>query len=327
MPHGEMVYQVLHDEICGQFDDPTDDLSGRLSGRSGLAGVEHAELWDLGGGDEILLVGLDTLGFTTDIVTQRITETIDFFDQRRWGLQPARRFVLNMSFAVIPCKWLDPNNYTVDDLLIMYQDVISDDIQYGYLEDELRTIAGEPDEQTQRDALLDDTFGGVRLSLAYPAGDISDEGDPLGILLRKFEEEAQGGTPDKRVISIAAAGNSRYKFPFAPALWDSVVSVSALDEDYLNRGGVAIADYSNYGEVAMEGDYMGFEGTSYAAPRLSFQAARYLLDGGTVVCTGTLQVPTVPPMAYAEQFATPPGPWDNLPLRSAAHEYCTGFPH
>jgi hypothetical protein len=318
-PHGELVYLVLRDEIEAQSVGLLADLSDQPADQPRLGGLKYAEHWDMGDGDEILLLGLDTIGFTTDIVTQRITETIKFFDQSRWGLQPARRYVLNMSFAVIVCKWLDPS-YPVDELIELYRAEIASDTQFedqlGELEQLLDEIAGMGDEQRQRDALFGDALGRVGLSLDYPTRDIADEGDPLGILLREFEEEARGGTPDKRVISIAAAGNNGYPLPFFPARWDSVLSVSASDA----------TDYqSNFGEVAMEGDYDDeVKGTSYAAPRLSFQAARYLLDGGTAVCTGTLQLPTTPPLAYADRIL---GPWDNLPLSDAAHDYCTEFPH
>jgi len=121
-----------------------------------------------------------------------------------------------------------------------------------------------------------------------------------------------------------ASQSLRLDFPFAPAMWNSVVSVSALpleDADG-NR-----AWYSNSGEVTFDGRWthtatgMVLEGTSFAAPRLSHQEALYLLTGGPVQCVTPAHVP---PLGYTNIDA---GifTWQNLPLTTAVTSYCQAF--
>ena len=142
---------------------------------------------------------------------------------------------------------------------------------------------------------------------------------------------SDGNFCPQQTISIAAAGNEAWEFPFMPGLWKSVVSVGATDSSD------AFASYSNGSEVILNGEhphqaglltndpevcgslfdcslYEGHNsvvGTSYAAPRLSLLAARYLLDRDEPSC------PT-PPLGYNQ--------WDNLTIEDAADQYCQDFP-
>ena len=97
-------------------------------------------------------------------------------------------------------------------------------------------------------------------------------------------------------------------FPFAPALWDFVVSASADAEP-------AITARLNSGEVKLDAAgpalVPGSFGTSFAAPRLSALEARYLAETGSVACGGT------PPLGYVDLSGSPvlnlsvASPWKN----------------
>ena len=112
-------------------------------------------------------------------------------------------------------------------------------------------------------------------------------------------------------IAVGAAGNSHLDFSFAPALWPQVVSVSSESEGTTIS---ARASYSNSGEVMLDGTYSEkIAGTSFAAPRLAFLAARYLLkNGGTIACN------SLPPLAHNS--------FDNSSLSQAVTDYCSNFP-
>jgi hypothetical protein len=156
------------------------------------------------------------------------------------------------------------------------------------------------------------------------------------------------GGPDEptkgvRVIPVGAAGNgvaskgkngkahqSQLTFPFAPGLWNSVTSVSAFsagpDTDSLTfTDNSAIASYSNYGEVMMDGsthyqfsDGRPLRGTSFATPRLSVEEALYLLMGGPVRCGDD-----VPPLGYADVDQNPV--WEHLTFINVVHRSCPDF--
>jgi hypothetical protein len=131
------------------------------------------------------------------------------------------------------------------------------------------------------------------------------------------------------VISIAAAGNQSnakfgtdnfIEFPVWPALLSSVVAVSASD------GNGDLTSISNYGEIMMDGTYPGFPSdkawTSYSTPRLSTYAAIYLANERPVRCADRPNI--FPPLGYNDEDRTT---WDNLPLdTNTTNEYCVEFP-
>jgi hypothetical protein len=141
------------------------------------------------------------------------------------------------------------------------------------------------------------------------------------------------------IILVGAAGNSGpgYLFPFAPALWNQVVSVSASEID-----GV-MANYSNTGEVMMLGTTQYTDvsvplddgstiltdvvGTSFASPRLALDRAQYLLsitDSNLgFKCQGNAGIWASPPLGYIPEA----GDWESgvttdLMLTDAKSEYC-----
>lgn len=134
----------------------------------------------------------------------------------------------------------------------------------------------------------------------------------------------------QQFIPIAAAGNldledgarhpGSVMFPYAPALWDAVISVGDSDpQAYLPKRG----------EIAMKGLYREYpelgitvEGTSYAAPRLAVWAATYLLqvrDGTALPC----ETDHVPVLGYAQ--ANKQSEVQDLTLQEALSEFCEPY--
>jgi hypothetical protein len=148
-----------------------------------------------------------------------------------------------------------------------------------------------------------------------------------------------GLTAGQQSIPIAAAGNSKVPYPFAPALWDSVVSVSAADPDV--AAGI-FPEYTNNGEIRMEGQYP-FEqpkdpngrrltGTSYASPRLAAWAALYLLHGGQTPCDDDDDPDPRPVLGYKIQWDALQGDAQfpsnvNQDLLSAIGAHCSNSPY
>lgn len=138
------------------------------------------------------------------------------------------------------------------------------------------------------------------------------------------------------VIGIAAAGNFGLDFPFWPAAFGQILSVSASNDagfeaphPWEERGpdqdepllsiegqGNQTDRLSNYGEVMIPGEYdvNEFEavlGTSFAAPRLSALVAVYVADVGGDYCAND--------DGYLALITTD---FDNLTLSEAIDEHC-----
>jgi hypothetical protein len=273
--------------------------------------------------DNIEIVDVPTDGYTTESIRDAISDAI--------SARPDSRFVINMSFVIMPCEAV-PN---LQDYLSGLRDASEGDLEQ-YLENLMNAWQWK----------------------LYESGRIvAEDNDPLYGYLKEV------WTNRDDVIMVGAAGNNRAAYgdepapPYAPAVWDMVVSVSAGPDD----SGVK---YANSGEVQMKG-MLGFEpplfgdfivawptvldgtiekiygvsnrnfGTSFAAPELSYQAARYLLNNGPIPCSGTEVMPdtgdsirTNPPLKYAPQIRSDenPNPYEDLDLATAAEKYCEGFP-
>jgi hypothetical protein len=275
----------------------------------------------------VFLVAIDTVGFDTGLIRDRIRTAISVLHSV-WGIE---RFVLNMSFAIIPC---DPD--ISDD---EYLERIGENPEYLALQDYLDSL------NMDEGSVFGYLSGQINLRQAYGqpgsstiaefGSDIqAEDSDPLSKWLMKLREASKEEFPeikDLRVISVAASGNHGNAFPFAPAIWETVISVSATTEpiEIQTEQGGALLYAPNAGEVAM-GDKApdGGVGTSYAAPALSHVAALYLLGGGGVSCVGpgpddNTSITTTPPLAYA--YHSVPEKWLNLDLDTAAAQYCPGF--
>jgi hypothetical protein len=272
--HGELVHMVLED----------------LLGRSDEATRQSIEIVDV-----------PTDGYTTESIQMALEEAIS-------SRSPAKGFVINMSFVIMPC------------------DQFPDLAQY------LAALEAAPAGQLEQ--VLEELVGAWRsqIETCYTQGDCrvlrdSNE-DPL---YRYYQELGRD-----RIILVGAAGNSHEAFPYAPAAWDMVVSASA-DENYSNAGEVRLSGILSFAgpghflvlQPMVIGDTVHLmprapkqlEGTSFAAPELSYQAAVYLLNDGPIACSGTAGAP-----AWPLKYAPITGTYDNLDLPVAEGMWCAGFP-
>lgn len=238
------------------------------------------------------LVEVDIVGLTTEEVALAIEDAMTAY--------PAQYYVVNMSFAIVPCEFLD---------------AIAD------MESELANARSARDANRHRGLFQRAvTFYG---DTVYPVNSQKFQSatnlDPLQTLFETYEAT---------VIPVAAAGNFGLNYPFWPGAWGQVISVSAstgegfaapstwdrrrdtpllTDTQGQGQGGRRV---SNYGEVMLPGEFTSVEGlvsgTSFAAPRLSALIALYLSAGNTP-CVASNGSPTM---------AT--GDWDNLTLAEAA---------
>lgn len=257
-------------------------------------------LEDAGVASVISLLPVDMHGLTAESLVTEISDTM--------AANPASVYVVNMSFALIPCEYV-----------VAYTELQSDLIE-----------AREAQDLNQYRSLLrravvfyDDTVFPVMSQHAQQMVNLN----PLQDL---FVE--QGAL----IIPVAAAGNYGLNFPFWPGAWGQVVSVSAsTGEGYYPGSEWTRSDdspllgaeagqrgrntrISNYGEVMLPGEYDSevglISGTSFAAPRLTVILAMYALDAGQGYCQdedGNLA------LAY--------GDWDNLTLNEAAEEHCAAM--
>ena len=146
---------------------------------------------EVGASDTIAVVPVEIQGLTTDVVAERIeTAMLD---------TGADFYVINMSFAVIPCEYIQQ----LADLQVQMTDAKRNNNNNGH-----RGLF-------QRAVLFyDDTVFPVMSQRAQTATDL----DPLQTLLDAYSATA---------IPVASAGNFGLDFPFWPGAWGQVISASA----------------------------------------------------------------------------------------------------
>jgi hypothetical protein len=348
--HGELAYRVLKDELTSDLG-TAPVASTTTPPPGGGPPIETMTDWSypINGRPYIVrLVAVHTDRYRTDDILAGIRDRITTLRRARFN-----RFVLNMSFVVVPCDvvgWLtDPD---LDGLLKTYDAMIQNDststLKAGlasFLTDDTLDIGKVRAGTFTETVLRDDTLAALRPYLVgafYKEIDttkFNTEQRPLSTVYndagwRSFRTQLiEPGASGSRlkIIPVGAAGNGvKYPdpripdpvrandpanlirkglpFPFAPALWDFVVSASAdADADVVAR--------LNSGEVKLDGTgpaiVPGSFGTSFAAPRLSALEAKYLAETGNVVCGGT------PPLGYIDMTAGSMGdvsgssPWRN----------------
>jgi hypothetical protein len=348
--HGELVYRVLKDELTADLGTPP--VTSMTTPRPAPAPpIETTTEWSypIKGTDyTVRLVAAHTDKYRTDDILNGIRDRITAL--QREGFE---RFVLNLSFVVIPCDvvgWL--NDSDLDGLLKTYDAMIQNDststLKVG-LQSYLNS-AGDLDLGLVRTGnfttkvLQDNGLAPLRPYLASAfyktinVNSFSVKERPLSTIhadagWKSFSSQLiQPGTSGAplKIIPVGAAGNGvKYvdpkadpakaydpanlirkglPFPFAPALWDFVVSASAdANSD--------VTAHLNSGEVKLDGTGPGLIpgsfGTSFAAPRLSALEAKYLAQTGSVVCGGT------PPLGYVDLSVSPvlnlsiDSPWKN----------------
>jgi hypothetical protein len=269
VPHGDLVYA---------------ELQGLLE--------------DVGASDSIELVQVDIQGMTTDVAAAQIAAALDATD--------ADFYVLNMSFAIIPCDYVQA---------------------FADYQTQLLSAENAKDLKKHRDLFQRAVifYNGTVYPAMSQRAQTEQNLDPLQTLFVDW---------GANVIPVASAGNFGLDFPFWPGTWGQVVSVSgstgdgfytgsAWDkkkDDPLLKADVTMPNknsrISNYGEVMMPGEYNSeaaglVSGTSFAAPRLSVALALYVSQVGSGMCRNDEDGPG---LAY--------GSWDNLTLVQAVQEYC-----
>jgi hypothetical protein len=234
---------------------------------------------------------------TTDVAATRIQTAVTN--------NPADFYVINMSFALIPCEYIQA---------------------FADFEGQLWAARGARDLNRYRGTFkrsvmfYDNTVFPVMSQRAQDEENL----DPIQTLLIDLGAQA---------VAVASAGNFGLDFPFWPGAWGQVISVSASTGegfyapsswDKKNNRPLLDAEVdqgkkshiSNFGEVMMPGEYTTaagdvVSGTSFAAPRLSFAIALYLSAVGSDQCRTDEGHPA---LAY--------GDWDNLTLDEAVQEHC-----
>ena len=169
------------------------------SGTGGAAARPHgdrvvAELQELqrryGRGRNIEIVPVDTAGFTTSVITQRITQTIN----QLATAHPGANFVVNMSFAVIPCDQLAT--------LAIYD---------ALMHEANSQLAGDL-------TALQEIFNSMMASGVFSGSPRS--GDEFSsFFTQNCDRRGRCRSAGSVVIPVAAAGNSSAPFPFYPAAW------------------------------------------------------------------------------------------------------------
>ncbi len=352
--HGRAVYETLRRSLqdtgftfTAPVDIPRDPLVPDF-----LTDWRHPGL-----GQRLLLLGMDTAGFDTGRIAADLQGTLAYL-RTAFGVT---RFVLNMSFVITPCDvpgWLAAKGSPLSDteLIAAYHRLVDRNPDADSLHrriDELASslLADTLAERLHRDRELREITQRVATNTFYElwtartvkqlmqlqdlpalAYDRVTALDPLQSFLatRPF---------DAGVTSVGAAGNGvhaktghliRINYPFAPAIWNTVVSTSALESG--QRAG-----YSNSGEVILDGSATlpvaataaarGVHGTSFAAPRLSARHALHLMRGHPTTCAAPGKAEHLPPLGYTDITAETETPqWNNLTLAAAVTTHCPPFP-
>lgn len=353
LTHGLLIFQELEQELEKLGWKRVDQMDSDSCWKRKMA------LYQLGADQNLLLVGIDTQNYDTQTVSNNIEAAIDELTNYtiyvgNTQLPPSNRFVINMSFAIVPCNTFD--FYSMDlDAVFKQQDLFKSSLsayndpglagivnnmdvvlqRLGPIETPAPTAEGQIQLSEQTLKALDqlqtisDLVGSYSFFLQVykpPKNQaeieqyITDalasipETDSLVSLLKCYAYN-----PSRKIISIASAGNfNMYPYPFMPALLDSVISVSA-DYSRIQECTQEEAQYaaSNGGELVMDGIFK-LDGKCNLGT--SFAAPRLSLQATLMLLAGA-DCPdngVVPPLGYATEY----GAFSNLSLDDALVDYC-----
>jgi hypothetical protein len=324
--HGELVYNQLLDLLSTEYGAPDVSITGStLNPALNWMGAAQIQSWDESGVN-ILLVPVDTQHYRSDVIADRVEITMEVI-RANWDV---RNFVWNMSFGFIPC---DVETELPNEVIEGQLEALLSYVELQALRESLNSSVGEEPggeelggeeypflSQNAADNLFYD-----KIRVAYANGFYQDvlvpnepinfpdvESDPFYLLSQSYLSGGDG----VNVYPIAAAGNSGLDEPFAPAIWPGFLAISSEDLD------ITKAEYANDGELIIPHELIvdaatTVKGTSFAAPRMSYLAAEYLLLGGPMTCAGAISAAT-PPFNFDL--------WLNLPLGEAKLAYCSDFP-
>ena len=249
----------------------------------------------------IVVQTLDTAGHDTAEIVKLIRKSFEYVSLH--GEYWVPEFVLNMSFAVVPCAVAADLGASLVDTFEEYVQALRELNGIGaQYEDELATLLTTP---------------------------LGAEDDPLLAFLDcplpvKHKNVCNGyshydGAKLLSLVNVASAGNLGHDFALYPAAWPTVISVSSQD---VAPGGYSAerSGYANSGEVLAPGAFfelsepgsgttLAYAGTSFSAPVVTLFTALDLMRDR--LCEpGEISRPaaTAPALAY--------GANDDVPLDS-----------
>ena len=255
--------------------------------------VSRADSWQSASGQYLHLMGVDTDGYTSEVIAERIRTVIEEIQSLDismivgllpWGIASCEDLPQRDNEAVE--SYMDEVGEQFPELKALFNQIVSEtDDPWGALHSSpefallAEPTAAEIDEEDYRERFLTDTD------------------DRLFVDLQTLADR-------NGVTFIASAGNLGWDFAMAPGAWGSVVSVSADYEDYGPRGCQEgnFVPMSNAGEIMNDGVYNCLTGTSFAAPRAALDYAFFALNGGQPDC-GTM-IPALSQAIY--QFGNRP---------------------
>jgi hypothetical protein len=236
----------------------------------------------------------DEGGYRSDLIVPAIQSAVE-----ELSAQGISRFVLNLSFAFIPCEDAETGFNFLE-----FAETRRDNPGRSLVEH----LGGDP--QVVQSLLTDSRVSYIDESGLASAGQEGDRGSPLLAapaetgeipptpeaeiqtprgqelrLLRLFNNPKLQADPlrdflresrrdDLIIVPVASAGNFKQRQPFYPARWPEVISVSANEGDNLR-----FWLHSNNADVSAPGAWFLFEdglyraGTSFAAPVVSMLIA------------------------------------------------------
>lgn len=317
----------------------------------------------------LLVVTVDTNNLSVDSMINNIPLAIDLFSNNDvplldhlWPLPKTNQFVVNMSFVLVPC---DPDPILKDDIKNLLKknglDVAFDNFDAMTVDDfSVYNLAKQYDSNEK----FHEGIYGIK-----PLNDLGLRLEKLGFssveaavfqafivyliydpdLNRDWQYSPNPDNtcrPDQdgfynmlcnyfynkglEIINVGAAGNFEDRFPYAPASWDFVDSISSQASTQEQKpveldNGLSLAEYSNWGEIQMDGVFIGDSnfasnilGTSFAAPKFSYEMASYLLSGGSSPCTDSPNI--MPVLGYGE--GNEKQSLDNMKFMDAMNRFC-----
>ncbi|HLV11267.1 MAG TPA: S8/S53 family peptidase [Trueperaceae bacterium] len=268
----------------------------------GSNGLTGEPLYRFGGkySSDVAVQTVDTAGRDTTAIVAAVRESLAYLSRK--GELGYTDFVVNMSFAVVPCAVaadLGASDVTTfEDYVTAVRLVNGIGAQY---EDEVAGLLTTP-LGAEDDALL------AFLDCPLP-------GEKYG-LPRCDGGWAKGGYVLRSLVNVASAGNLGHDFALYPAAWPTVISVSSLDvvgDGYSpSRSG-----YANSGEVAAPGalfalsatdedQVVAYAGTSFSAPVVTLFTAFDLASGPRCDPGDLTSTPaTAPALAHGAYANTP----------------------
>lgn len=198
-------------------------------------------------GAELLVYMVDTEGFNTVIISQKLDTALKSLSKRGFN-----RFAINMSFVLLPCS-------AVEDFTTHLG-------MFPTFESYWQAITGAADG--------DPTFELFFEQLSQ----VADQSDPLAQYLG---HDIQGFG---KIIQVASSGNFHRKYQMAPAAWDNVIGVSASSWDdprhgdfFSNAGQVMdtgawfhiTSIHPDINQHDVSRSQLSYAGTSFSAPNVA----------------------------------------------------------